>query len=416
MKKSLLYMLIGVTSIIAVLASCGGEKENKVEEVAYQNTETEMGNVSQTINYDQFIEEENVMSDGRYAQGRSIVEREVEVDTTSQYQSSYRKAVSEDMEVIFLGMPRIIKVPNAVESEWVSSDEQVATVKEGIVTGWHEGIVTITQREGNQDLEQWQFAVTTFNDGRMVEASFELGREEIQKLLVDECGVHEPAFWQTHINTIQDVFTYFQESGFMPNYDLPILCTVDSEWLWSIPGDMIMIENSGASSDLSDAACYLLQHDFEDQGFILVFGNDSQVMNWFYEDGCYYLVSFKQLIRDIRDGKREEKYTPFKASTLEEFTDQVLSQVKLEETLTILMTSSQGHDFQPPVYLSYLHDTSEIYYKHAVIGLEDAVLSGTNTLYNNSNFDYEIIAVPTEEIPKGLPRYGEPSRNFYEYD
>ena len=418
MKKHSFVLTVGITCTLLAFAACGGREKN-LENASRQSVDAEENSSSENMEdgRNKLLEIETdddqfgtIGNSTRYSLNAQ------KVKTISRYQTSFRKTVGEDMDVIYLGMPRKLNVSGVDGSEWMTSDEHVATVQDGIVTGWSEGRVTITQKKENQILQEWQFAVTTFNDGRQAEVSFELGREEIRRLLTDECGIHEPAFWQSHINTLQDVITYAQERGFALDYDLPLLCTVDSEWLWSVPGDMVLIENRGSASDLSNVACYLLQNDFEDQGYILVFGNDSKVLSWFYEDGNYYLFYFRQLLRDIRDGKTEESYEPFKTDSFDEFKNEILSQVNLEETLTILMTSNQGHDFQPPVYMSYLHDSSEIYYKHVVIGLEDVILSGTKILYSSTDFDYEIKSVPTDEIPKGIPRYGENSGNLYEYE
>jgi len=337
------------------------------------------------------------------------------VVTKSQYSESFRRKVGEDADVVFLGKPRDLRVEDASKYAWETSDAAVATVRDGVVTGWSEGVVTISQKQDGKSLQEWQFVVTTFNDGRQVELSYELGKEKVRELMELDGVVKEPAFWREQLNTVQDVLAYFQLSGFSLSYDLPILCTVDNEWIWNVPGDTILLENHGMGNDLVCAACYLLQDDYEEQGFIFSFGTGSVAYGWYYEDGFYYLMNYKSFFKDLREGNDEKTYELFKADSVDALAEHVISEVNVEDFLALLMISSQGHDYEPPYYVSYLHDTSEIYHSHVKIGLEDAVMKGTKVLFSNDAYDYELISVPTAEVPAGLPLYGENGKGGYLY-
>lgn len=319
---------------------------------------------------------------------------------------SFRKSVGEEMDVIYLGKPRFIGDERAQEYEWTSSDNNIATVKNGIVTGLSEGIVKISQLQDTGIINEWQFAVTTFNDGKQAELSYSLGPEKISELLSGKYGVLTPDYWKQNINTIRDVITYLQVGGFTRSSDIPLLASENSYWYRCAPGDTIMYENRGWSEDIASVAGYLLADDFEDWGYIISFGYSWRFMNWFYEDGHYYIFNFADLFKDFEEGIRDASYDIFVTDNIEDISGYITERIELSKTLTVIMFSALGHDFQPAYRLSYLHDSSEIYHKHNTISMEETVFTRSEILYSNPEFDYEVIPVPVSEMPAGMPVYG----------
>ena len=344
-----------------------------------------------------------------------IVYHQRNVVTASQFQTSYRETAGKGREVVFLGKPRDLNAEDAEKSVWTSSDDSVATVEDGVVTGWKEGLVTITQKRGEAVVGEWQFAVTTFNDGRQAELTYEWEPNELEAILQGAGGILDPAFWQQKINTIQDVITYLQVSGFAYSPDMPVLATAYSEWLSFVPPEMVMLNGFGFSDDMSNLAAYLLKDDFEDWGYVYVLGYGVKTKTWFYEDGTYYYVDFAQLARDFKTDKRKESYVPARAKDLDELTEIIKESIKVEDAAKILLISARGNDFMPPVYMSFIHDSTAIYDTHAVIGLEKAVMDGTRELFSNPDFDCEVMAVPEEEMPEGLMTYGKNGMSAYVY-
>ena len=335
--------------------------------------------------------------------------QEVNINSTS-----FRHKVGDGVETVYLGKPRTLKGAEISDSQWESSDEKIATVQNGVVTGKSEGLVTVSQIINGETVNEWQLAVTTFNDGRQPEISYELGKEGIREILSGKNGAPKPEFWKQNINTIQDAISYFQLKKFEVYYDLPILATGKSEWYWCISGDHILYENRGGNEDITSAVGYLLADDFEDSGYIFSFGYTLQVMNWFYEDGKYYIFNFRNVLMDFRDGVYDGAYRIFVTDNTDDIMKYVSEQFDMERSLSVIMFSASGHDYQPAYYFSYIHDSSQIYDTHSRIGMEDTILEKATILYSSKDFDYELIGIPISEIPTTLPVYG--TRCEYEYE
>ena len=339
---------------------------------------------------------------------------DVHISTASDYKTSFRQAVGEDMEVIYLGKPRKLDNKQQSDCEWTSSDDTVAYVRNGIVTGLKEGVVTIFQKRDNKTTGEWTFAVTTFNDGRQPEFSYCLEKEDFDELLWGEHGAPTPEYLRDNINTIHDVITYIHSCGFSRSVDMPIHSNEVTDWYWSTPGSSVILENQGITEDLTSMAGYLLENDFEDWGYIANFGYNLKILNWFYEDGFYYVFDFAKVLSDIRNDIHDASYEIYKTDNLDDLGTYVSGIIDTERTIVSVMFSANGHSYPPAYGFSYMHDSSQIYYEHSRIMLEDIVLDNSRILFTNPAFDYEIVGVPASEMPDNLPLYSENCRYGYE--
>ncbi len=326
--------------------------------------------------------------------------------TRSAYKTSFLEKAGQDAEVIYLGKPRDLGITDPADYSWHSSDESVAVVHNGIVTGLKEGLVGITQKQGDKTVSERTFAVTTFNDGRQAELSYSLGKEKIADMLSPENGIPSPDYLKQNINTLQDAITYFQLRGFEKADNIPVLCNTVSDWIWFAPGDLVLTENAGYSEDIATAAAYLLSDDFEDHGFIYAFKAAYSTINWFYEDGYYYAFNFAELLQDLDEGFPDNSYDIFRTDDPEALKQYVLDITGASATMAVVMISTSGRNFRPPMRLSFLHDSSAIYHEHVEIALEDAVYDRSAILFINPDFDLDIVSIPSSEIPEGIPRFG----------
>ena len=334
--------------------------------------------------------------------------------THSEYKASFLDTVQNDAEVLYLGKSRSLNVQDPAGYIWSSSDESIATVQNGTVTGLKEGLVTITQKKDNNRVNEWKFAVTTFNDGRQAELCYILGNEKIAEILAPENGIPSPAYLKQNINTIQDAISYFQLSGFERGDDLPLMCTDRSEWIWFVPGDFVLMENRGITEDIATAAAYLLGDDFEDHGYVYAFGAYYVTINWFYEDGYYYVLNFGKLTKDFGNDIRNASYEILKTDDPDDIVRYALDIAGEDGTMSVVMISTAGCDFRPPMKMSYLHDSTLIYNEHVTIGFEDKVFDRSKEIYSNPAFDYEIESIPGDMLPESIPGLG--SRNVYKYE
>lgn len=405
-------ILIGFCLLL--LAGCGREaKQNAKEGTETQSAETQLTETKKDSETELSVDKEQQPIHWEM----EAVEDVRRIDSHSAYATSFSEIVGTDKPVIYLGMPYPISVEEPKSYEWLTSDSSVATVKEGVVSGWKEGVVTILQRdsEGNE-LGTWEFAVTTFNDGKNVASGFELGKEAYVDQDIELTSTMDPEYLRLHINTIQDVIYYIQHSEFSYNPDAPVMFLYDSLWTWPLDGDLMIKNKCGVQSDLASVASYLLQNDFEDWGFVEWYGEDSYCYNWFYEDSTYYLMDFGQVLRDVANGENDKDYEPFCFKDYDEVLRFVQSRIIPDSTFLAFLVSAMGNEEAPVVSMSYMHDSSVVYSEHFTLAFEDDVCDAMKIAYQNDDFDFEIISVPTEEMPLGVPRYGvEKPVYYYEY-
>lgn len=327
---------------------------------------------------------------------------------------SFRKRMGEDKDVVYIGLPRRLNSEGLTGDTWVSSDPETAIVTDGLVTGKKEGVVSISLKSGNETVKEWEFLVTTFNDGKQAELNYELGREKIREMLAKDERASDPEFWKQNINTFQDAIAFFQERKF--EYTDDILECFDSniEWIWTVSGAEIVKGNKGYTSVMADALIYLLGDDFEDCGYFLFYGKMSGIRCYFYEDGVYYYLDIKTMINDFKSTWYEESYVPFKTESLEELENYVKAKFGFEDVLdVVIMVSAKNGGFHPPLYLTFIQDSSRVMHEHSVIGMEDVVLEKAKIIYENKDLDFELKAFSASEMPEEVPKLSDHSEPKY---
>ena len=318
---------------------------------------------------------------------------------------SLRESQGYEKEVLYIGKPCEFEIND--NETWISSDENIAIVDNNIVTGISEGIVTVKRiGENKKVLEKREYLVTTFNDGKQADICYEIGKEGFYNAEVDYQSTVDPEYLQLHINTIQDVITYYQESNFYYYSDDPIITSGDSNWAWVMPGESVLLAKRGGVAEIANAVAYLLQDDFEDWGFVFEFGSNNYLYNWFYEDGTYYYMDFSEMLCRIKDGIRHNEYKPTKVKTIASSKLVAEKRINKQDIAAVVMVSAKGHTAQPAIYYSYLTDSTAVYREHCEVKFEECVYNAMTILYQNEHFDFEISSVPTEEMPLSVPTYG----------
>lgn len=405
MKKSIVVLLM-----LALLTGCGSK-----------NAKTAAPDTSSNVITDEDTENNQAVADKpETSQPVDIGNRDsvtypqtLQIDTRSAYKTSYRQMVGEELDVLYLGMPMVLK--DTVDgSYYVSSDPTVAAVVDGKLHGLKEGTIQLQKLDsaGNV-LSENTLVVTTFNDGKHPESTYEIGLDEIfnSRDVEYKFGI-VPGFLKTKINTIQDVIAYIQGS-YMEYEDIVSCITDNSCWMWAPSGETTITHMRGCYGEMINLASYLLQNDFEEWGYIMALGYSTYTWNIFYEDGYYYVMDFYLVLRDASVNEAYFEYEPFKAASLDEVKQYIMNQVDLDTTLTIVYVRALGRDQMPAVKLSFLHNSLEIMDGYAEIGMEKLVYDNIEILYSNQALNYNIVPIPTEEIPEYVPRYG--AEEFWEY-
>lgn len=230
------------------------DQSSREEQYSMQSAQGPEGNVMGEISQDQSSQKPgNIVSvQEEYREisvsGIQILREDViprKIDTRSEYDTSFRKKVGEDMDVLYLGMPMQLS-DEGEEWSWSTTDPTVATVENGVVTGWREGIVYILQHEkgGDAPVNTWEFAVTTFNDGKQADVCYEVGTSGLWNEGIEYYHTVAPELLKVRINTIQDAIIFFQQCNFYKEEGYLEIGT-DSGWKWGAPAKAYLLNRRG---------------------------------------------------------------------------------------------------------------------------------------------------------------------------
>ncbi len=364
------------------------------------NAPKETANEPETIKTEQAV----IVGNAEKSTAETVAAADIKPDTHSAYNTSFLATVGDDVEVAYLYKPKKLTSVCLPEDIWTVSDESVATVRDGVVSGRKEGMVEVSQIRDGKKIAEWKIAVTTFNDGRRAESSYELGPEGIAALFEGAGGVPTAQYLKMNINTIQDAVNYLKYSDFEYRSEGCYSATVYSEWLWRWPAETMILINAGHPFNLCDILIYFLGEDFERCGIIETYGQYGYNAVWFYEDGVYYLIDPYDIAAEIKSNSGRSRYVPFMTTDTAGLFNEFSQNIDLSKTIAVIMVESPDFDRPYTVYRNYQHDSSKIYNMHVVIGFEDVVLEHMNILFENHLFDYEIIGYPADEIPDAQPK------------
>lgn len=319
------------------------------------------------------------------------------------------------LTMVYLGHPRIMEEYENYEGNWFSSNKEIATAENGIITGWSEGIcqITLENKEGDV-IDVFDVVVTTFNDGRDVK-NYRV--YDYTDYFADDASYtpHDPEWVRENCNTILDFVIYLYDRYFVYNPDAPIMVTGETCWTWAESGDIVLMNNHGVCCDVANAASYVLANDYERWGFVCITGACGHIYNWFYEDGKYYIIDFTTVISDNRNDTRTfdpRKYINcvIEASNdedaKEKIQDYLLKNTNIaEHTLLTFWVDSTGYDFQPAIVLSWCHEGIEADNKYVALE-KDTLENRTIMGYINPDEDVEVRGIETDDIPSIVPTYG----------
>ena len=408
MKKGVISICL---SILLLISGCG-LSQSTTEDVAEKSLEvTTTSEPEVVVKEVEVIKEVEVVKE-KITDVTEIVMEDYSLNSISDVQGAFLSTVAGQFEeVVYIGHPKRIPAQSENIAKWYSKDVNVAMIQEEFIVGLNEGITEILGvNEAGDVISCLKIAVTTFNDGQ--EKNYMPIMNHINDILSysEASLIHQSCDTQVakdYCNTIFDFAYWLSEQRCYYDGSYPIV--VNNLWTWALPGDAMLLSNKGVCCDVANAAAYVLNHDYEDMGFIIVCGMAGHIYNWFYEDGKYYVFDYTRTIADGWDPNRAKSEA---TKLIKEFTDLEALKAYVNknippDTLYIGMYSSMGHDFQSAVYMSYMQDSSQITTGHSVIGFEECVFNNMYTLYEHPTYDFEIIGVPTDQIPAAVPTYNE---------
>ena len=418
MKK----MLVGIVICSVLLAGCGSKSPAEVTQSADNKVISVVEETEETIDNVDSEQEQSAEEANGGIDCPEIIVNDKKVDTVSALRSSFLKDTQKEMDpdsykktvTVYLGHPRIMEDYENFDGFWYSSDPEIATAENAIITGWKEGIceVEVKSREG-QTIETFHIIVTTFNDGKDAN-HFKVNEPDYYKTDDAWYTPSDPEWVRENCNTILDFVIYLQDRRFIYFPDAPIMVTGQSCWTWAEAGDVVLTNNYGVCCDVANAASYVLANDYERWGFVCITGGEGHIYNWFFEDGTFYIIDFTRVISDNRDNMKNspESYMimSFGAESPEkekELLDQFLEcNTNLENCFVSLWVEATGYDFQPAIVLSWCHE-GPYNAENKYIALEKEVLEERTIIgYVNPEVACDIKGIDIDLIPSIVPTYG----------
>lgn len=118
--------------------------------------------------------------------------------------------------------------------------------------------------------------------------------QEIQEMVDANLSLEEVA---EKISTIADLAEYLQRRGYSQDNRGDLKFQQDGvQWHTSRSAATVFAENKGNCGAGSNLANYILQGDYEEQGYIHYAGNlGGHIFNYFYQDGRYYVMDLTTL-------------------------------------------------------------------------------------------------------------------------
>lgn len=151
---------------------------------------------------------------------------------------------------------------------------------------------------------------------------FELGYpqhnvDEIQQMIKDNLTLDEVA---AKLSTLADVIQYLHQKGFgSDNGDLEVEYS-NVNWHVNRSAQTVFANNKGNCGGGSNLVNYLLQGDFDEQGYVQESSNEGgHIYNYFKEDGVYYFFDLVQIVHGGDYSHRS--YRIFKTTNPQEFSD-----------------------------------------------------------------------------------------------
>ena len=306
------------------------------------------------------------------------------VDSSSSVASSYLKTAGSGRTIVYLyETARLENIP-ANTAYWLSSDANVVRVlSDGTLKPYSEGNATIygfdanghatvtvevsattradadpfadTVGSGDGSIKGYDSDFTMQGKNSLPEALNPIQKINFEDIKDEIKTITDYAEWlyanYVYYSADEEIKGPYVGVERYPEYES------DEMWYPAANSDNVFTDFTGVCWNFAAGALYSLQGDYEANGLIMMSGNMGHTINWFYENGSYYVLDYTGLVGDryvITDGydSNPRKYVLEhfgSGNTIKEALDDLISKhpdmVWYYENGFLYATDSTGFDF-----------------------------------------------------------------------
>jgi len=338
----------------------------------------------------------------------------LQIITLSSTSSSSFSATVKDREPVYLFHPKQLTLKDnaAKVAFWYSSNPNVLRVSgDGKVIAYSEGIADVFAcgMDGSI-IGQFRLYATTYADIMPLEASVGDGSTTAYKDMYYEDI-------QEKLNTITDYagWMYANNLGY-DGYREPMPPDTgwvqhngtSLEWMQMANSNWVFKDYSGICCNAAAGAMYALEGDYEKYGLIFMTGPYGHVINYYMENGCYYVIDFTAVYGgyDIREryGGNAEAYvkaTCGTGATLMEAFQNYISKGNGDfyyENYIIYAMDLTGLDYYPAECNNWHFDThTEIFVRTNILYVPEG--APVETIYVNEKIKFAVEEVSKTMVP-----------------
>lgn len=194
-------------------------------------------------------------------------------------------------KILYLGTEEILTA-----GRYETDDPETAMISNNRLIPLKQGLFTLKKVDKKgKALSTVRYIVTTYNDDKDILKDESFEHDSFSQLDT----LYSAEDWKNSVKTLSDLICYFRLMGYAYTDYEPRGGWDGEGWMWMPPASAIHYYRTGVCATFATVGCYMLAGDFEDWGVITSCGKGGHIINYYYENGNYYVLDLTEIACDI---------------------------------------------------------------------------------------------------------------------